>query len=83
MQIRLCCDELDQDDDIHYLTLSYCWGRQKVLTLTRSSLEAFKVNIPFNELPPTFADAIKITLQRGFTYLEIDSLCIMQDDKDG
>jgi hypothetical protein len=69
MQIRLCCDELDQDEDIHYLTLSHCWGKQKVLTLTRSSLEAFKVNIPFDELPLTFADAIKIPLQLGFMYL--------------
>jgi hypothetical protein len=80
VQVRLCCDEADEDEDVHYLTLSHCWGKQKMLTLTKSSLEAFKANIPFNELPLTFADAIKVTLKLGFTYLWIDSLCIIQDD---
>jgi hypothetical protein len=35
--------------------------------------------IPIESLPPTFQDAVHITRRLGFTYLWIDSLCIIQD----
>ncbi|KAL9033873.1 MAG: hypothetical protein Q9180_005718 [Flavoplaca navasiana] len=44
--------------------------------------EVFQQNIPFEDLPKTFADAAQITLNLGINYLWIDSLCICQDDRD-
>lgn len=40
----------------------------------------FEQGIPFAGLPPTFADAIRLTDALGLSYLWIDSLCIIQDD---
>lgn len=34
-----------------------------------------------HQLPPTFRDAVYMTHSLGFNYLWIDSLCILQDDK--
>ncbi|KAF2473210.1 HET-domain-containing protein [Lindgomyces ingoldianus] len=52
-----------------YLTLSHCWGSGPVYTLRSDNLDSLKLDIPFSELPQTFQDA-----------LEIDSLCIPQDN---
>jgi hypothetical protein len=63
-----------------YITLSYCWGFSRQFTTTRSSIEARKSGIDFNELPKTFQDAIVVARTLGVRYLWIDSLCICQDD---
>lgn len=65
-----------------YCTLSHCWGQMQPLKLTRKSHESFEENIPFDILPKTFADAVRITLNLGISHLWIDSLCICQDDQD-
>jgi hypothetical protein len=41
-----------------------------------------KRNIPWNQLSKTFQDAITITRKLGIQYIWIDSLCIVQDDKE-
>lgn len=38
--------------------------------------------IPLNALPATLRDAIVATRQLGYRFLWVDSLCIVQDDKD-
>src|SRR5207248_2982479 len=38
--------------------------------------------IPLSDLPPTFRDAIAVTRTLRVRYLWIDSLCIIQDDRD-
>jgi hypothetical protein len=60
--------------------LSHCWGEMNFLTLSRSNLEAFQAQIPQEALSQTFIDAIRISRDLGFSYLWIDSLCILQDD---
>ena len=71
------------DQDIRYCTLSYCWGKVKdVLTLTSSSIDAFRNDIPLQDLPRTLQDAINITKALGCEYLWVDSLCIIQGSKD-
>jgi hypothetical protein len=63
----------------YYAALSHCWGKLKFLTLTQDSLETFITQVPIEQCPKTFQDAILITRQLGIDYLWIDSLCIIQD----
>ncbi|KAM0186565.1 hypothetical protein ACHAPI_011645 [Fusarium lateritium] len=61
-----------------YLTLSHCWG-QNANIIRRTA--GGNLEIPLKKLPRTFKDAITVTRRLGFTYLWIDSLCIIQGDK--
>ncbi|KAF2685930.1 HET-domain-containing protein, partial [Lentithecium fluviatile CBS 122367] len=64
-----------------YAALSHCWGAlgQQPLRTMRSSIENFQKSIPFQDLPPTFQDAVIVTSELGLQHLWIDSLCIIQD----
>ncbi|KAL5373495.1 hypothetical protein DPSP01_012684 [Paraphaeosphaeria sporulosa] len=68
----------------HYVTLSHCWGKAKFTKLTKENLEEFKEGISFSALPSTFRQAIHFArrLSPSIRYIWIDSLCIIQDDKD-
>ncbi|KAF2677527.1 HET-domain-containing protein [Lentithecium fluviatile CBS 122367] len=75
----------DDDDDRYengeYLALSYCWGTGRGIPQTTSkTLQAHKKGIPWKSLPRTFQEAILLTRSRGFRWLWIDALCIVQDD---
>ena len=62
-----------------YLTLSYKWGdSKKYLTLAENIADHGK-KIPFEALPKTFQDAVRVTRRLGFEYLWIDALCIIHD----
>jgi hypothetical protein len=65
-----------------YVALSHCWGRPSKLPLTTrmANLSQHLQRISFSDLPLTFKDAVKLTLNLGHRYLWIDSLCIVQDD---
>jgi hypothetical protein len=63
----------------HYMCLSHCWGQLPVLQTTSLTLAAFQTQIPWEELPRTFQEAISFTHRLGCMYLWIDSLCIVQD----
>lgn len=76
------CDSSSLDSGTRYVTLSHCWGKLPFTTLTRARLEAFSRSVTENELCKTFQDAIAITRRLGFEYIWIDSLCIIQDDKE-
>lgn len=67
---------------LSYCTLSHCWGGKQPLRLTRTLLRSFQNRIPSEDLPKTFADAVRVTLNLSLSYLWIDSLCICQDDQD-
>ncbi|KAH8642870.1 HET-domain-containing protein [Alternaria alternata] len=58
-----------------YACLSHCWGGQSVIQTTARTLEQFTTNLPWEELPQTFQDAIQFAHGLGFKYLWIDSLC--------
>ncbi|KAH7391688.1 heterokaryon incompatibility protein-domain-containing protein [Pyrenochaeta sp. MPI-SDFR-AT-0127] len=70
------------DSSNFYLTLSHCWGNGNIIRLTESSLNAFQHEIPLSDLPKTFVDAFQITVNLGYKYIWIDSLCIIQDCKE-
>ncbi|RYP56080.1 hypothetical protein DL771_012143 [Monosporascus sp. 5C6A] len=66
-----------------YFTLSYVWGKEPFLKLTRENYSLLTMNegLANGNLPQTFVDAIHITRLFGERYLWIDALCIMQDDE--
>jgi hypothetical protein len=64
------------------MALSHCWGGVSPLTTTTATLSQRLHEISFSSLPKTFQDAVTITRSLDVEYLWIDSLCIIQDDRD-
>lgn len=64
-----------------YTALSHCWGAKlpKCLT-TRDTISDRRAGIPWEIIPPTFQNAIHVTIGLGISYLWIDSVCIIQQD---
>ena len=65
-----------------YLSLSHCWGPPDFLTIKKANIKQFELSLPVDRLSQTFKDAFLLTLELGFQYIWIDSLCITQDDHD-
>ncbi|KAF2130073.1 HET-domain-containing protein [Dothidotthia symphoricarpi CBS 119687] len=66
-----------------YVTLSHCWGEAKIYTLRSSTLEEIMfVGVPWHKLPVNFQQAIEVAWLLDVDYIWIDSLCIMQGDRD-
>jgi len=72
-----------------YAALSYTWGIQEV---GREHFKATKDNIEelmteggvdhiYDQLPTTIRDAMRLVGRLGYTYLWVDSLCILQGDE--
>ncbi|KAF1830656.1 HET-domain-containing protein, partial [Decorospora gaudefroyi] len=64
-----------------YGCLSHRWGSRQPLQTRKETLSRFKAGIPWESIPKTFQDAITFTRKLGLSYIWIDSLCIIQDDK--
>lgn len=65
-----------------YICLSHCWGSHVVLRTTTDNLPEHLQAIPWDNLPKTFQDAIVWTRKLKIRYLWIDSLAIIQDDRE-
>jgi hypothetical protein len=66
-----------------YVCLSHCWGKAPIThTTTTSTLRQYQGHIAWSALPRTFQHAIIFTQKLRIRYLWIDSLCIIQDDKE-
>lgn len=70
---------------VHYVALSYCQGnpteeQKKNQCTTTGNKNKRTKGFPVTKLPQTFQDVIKVTQELGQQYLQIDSLCIIQDD---
>ncbi|KAK4898940.1 hypothetical protein LTR27_003671 [Elasticomyces elasticus] len=65
-----------------YVTLSHCWGTGRRFMTTEDNLASHLRSLRFEDLPLTFQDAVSVTAALGFHYLWIDSICIIQGDKD-
>ncbi|KAL8391788.1 hypothetical protein RB595_002119 [Gaeumannomyces hyphopodioides] len=66
-----------------YAALSHCWGGTIPVRTTRATLATRgSMEWLLSELPPTFRDAVTVARALGISYLWIDSLCIVQDDKE-
>ncbi|KAF7901034.1 hypothetical protein EAF00_003255 [Botryotinia globosa] len=66
------------------------WTTQRLATVgvpitlqrqLRTNLQSQLQGFPENQLPQTFYDAVRTTREFGLRYLWIDSLCIVQDDR--
>nr|XP_036578630.1 heterokaryon incompatibility protein [Colletotrichum truncatum]KAF6785925.1 heterokaryon incompatibility protein [Colletotrichum truncatum] len=72
-------------ESCRYIALSHCWGqlqKHERFCLYRENHTQLQEHIEFNCLPKTFQDAITVTRGLGIDYIWIDTLCIIQDDKD-
>lgn len=79
--IKLFETEGAEDGDV-YMTLSHRWGPTQFITTTRDTLEQRIAGITLSDLSETFKDAVSLTRKLGIRYLWIDSLCIIQKDKE-
>ena len=65
-----------------YVALNYCWGHHKQECLNfPATLNKRMERIQWSILPKTFQDAVNFTRSLGIRYLWIDSICIIQGDK--
>ncbi|CAH0046262.1 unnamed protein product [Clonostachys solani] len=62
-----------------YATLSYSWGSVPFTKLTKETFSLYLHKIPFESLPKTFQDAIRLARALGLSFIWIDALCIIQD----
>ncbi|RYN39767.1 hypothetical protein AA0112_g3660 [Alternaria arborescens] len=72
----------DQIPQGSWIALSHCWGSERFMCTTTKNIHDHKKMIDPSTLPPTFQDTIIVARELGVSYLWIDSLCIIQDDKD-
>jgi hypothetical protein len=81
--------ETSKEDTSAYLALSHCWGKPDatgkttfVVLDSRDTMDAWTASIPVEDLAKNFQDAIRITFGLGLEYLWIDSICIIQRDRE-
>lgn len=77
----LYSEELGDRKIPQYLALSYCWGTSQPCVLTLSTKAHFNKSLPVQSLSQILKDAIDLTRSLGFSYIWIDSLCIIQDSE--
>ncbi|KAH6665425.1 heterokaryon incompatibility protein-domain-containing protein [Halenospora varia] len=65
-----------------YVALSHCWGKRPTTTTTVKNIAEHLKSIVLDALPANFRDAVIISRELGYKYLWIDSLCIIQGDRD-
>ena len=67
-----------------YCALSYVWGKASQLKLSHKNLEQLSMagSLRSKDTLPSavIQDAIKVTIQIGYHFLWVDTLCICQDD---
>lgn len=71
-----------KDPKTEYLAFSHCWGGDIPFKLVEKNLCRYKMGVPVSKLPKNMRDAFWITQSLGFSYLWIDSLCIIQRDNE-
>lgn len=73
---------LKPEERLPYVTLSHCWGGNRYFTTQRGTLSKRLRGFAMADLPATFRDAISLTRSLNIRYLWIDSVCIIQDDRE-
>ncbi|KAK0704370.1 heterokaryon incompatibility protein-domain-containing protein, partial [Lasiosphaeris hirsuta] len=61
--------------------LSHCWGGAQVYTLNPETKHEMIKAVPMEKLAKNFQDAIHVTRELGYSYIWIDSLCIIQNQQ--
>ncbi|KAE9971704.1 hypothetical protein EG327_009767 [Venturia inaequalis] len=65
-----------------YVALSHCWGTKPFLSTTCATLGDRESGIELQDLPANFRDSVIAIRALDLRYIWIDSLCIIQDDKE-
>lgn len=65
-----------------YIAFSHRWGGSLSLKTTKSTLLRRIEGFTLADLPRTFRDAVLVAKALGIRYIWIDSLCIIQDDRE-
>jgi len=68
---------------VEWLSLSYFWGEEPSMKLTKGTINTLRNGIALSRLDPTIRDAIFVTRALGIPYIWIDALCIVQDSNGG
>jgi hypothetical protein len=76
------CRLLSSTSPVRYAALSYCWGTIKQLSTTKATVDMRYDDLQCQQLPQTIQDAIAMTRMLDLRYLWIDSICIIQDDRE-
>ncbi|KAH7356430.1 hypothetical protein BKA65DRAFT_392507 [Rhexocercosporidium sp. MPI-PUGE-AT-0058] len=79
--VRLC--RPDPTPFLKYGALSHRWEADDQLRLLSTTIDSFLDSIPMSLLSGTFQEAIAARRELNIRYIWIDSLCILQDSKDG
>ena len=66
-----------KDPRTEYSALSHCWGGDISFKLVEKNVDSYCNGVPVSKLPKNMQDAFSITLSLGFSYIWIDSLCII------
>ena len=69
-------------ESLQYAALSYCWGEDATFMTVIDTLKDFEKDIPVDELPQTIKDAFCLTKELGLNYLWVDTICIVQKEKE-
>jgi hypothetical protein len=75
-------NDIEQGADRRFLALSHCWGSIPIIRTLRDNYQDHREVIAPERLSKTFRDAVHTTRKLGYRYLWVDSLCIIQDDRD-
>jgi hypothetical protein len=69
--------------NLEYCALSHCWGpaEKRPLCTTRGNYQNHLAGISLEQLPKTFRDTVLLAQGLDIEYVWIDSLCIVQDDR--
>ncbi|KAJ4986559.1 heterokaryon incompatibility protein [Stagonosporopsis vannaccii] len=76
------CRLVSPTSPVRYAALSYCWGLIQQPSTKKINVDVRYDDLPSHQLPQTIKDAITISRLMGLHYLWIDSICIIQDDRE-
>ncbi|KAK8115737.1 HET-domain-containing protein [Apiospora sp. TS-2023a] len=69
-------------DPVLYVALSNCWGETQPLKTTTANVQKHEQGILFEDFPLTFRDAIQTARNLGYSCIWIDSICIIQNNRE-
>ncbi|KAI3320528.1 heterokaryon incompatibility protein-domain-containing protein [Xylariaceae sp. AK1471] len=73
----------DDPRNLQYVALSHCWGEDPhFLTLTLDNQHSLRTGVSLAKLTKTFQESAMTAASVGYSFLWIDSLCIVQDSQE-
>ena len=75
-------EDTDPTRSYRYASLSHVWANSTPLRTTRENIDRHRDHVPPQELSEVLIQTIYLAYHLGISYLWIDSLCIVQDDRE-